>query len=244
MTHITPHHMPPRPVLNIAVFGATGDVGREVVAEALARGHRVTAIARTVSRLADLSPLVTRQSLDVLENPDLVAAAMAEHDLAISALRPTPGQEGLLAGMTKVLLDSARTSGTPLYVTGGAAMLKLADGSGHTVLSAPDFLPDPVRPIAEACAMQDALFDLYDDVAWTCLRPPAMLFDGEKTRHYMRGTDTLVTDHDGVARISYADFAVAMIDLAEAGDTARQRLTVGYRGKADSAPDEIGPIPA
>ena len=110
--------------------------------------------------------------------------------------------------------------------------VKLADDSGYTVLSAPDFLPDAVRPIAEACAKQDALFDQYEDVQWTCLRQPAMLIDGPLTGQYVRGTDTLVPDHDGMARISFADFGYAMVDLIEDGNGGQQRLTVGYQNRA------------
>lgn len=124
----------------------------------------------------------------------------------------------------------AAETNLPVFVTGGAATLKLADGSGHTVLTAPGFLPDAVRPIAEACAAQDALLDTMKDAAWTCLRPPALLLQGPRTGEYAIGTDTLVTDAEGNSQISYADFAVAMLDLAEARDSHHKRLTAGWRG--------------
>jgi hypothetical protein len=225
----------PQKPLNIVVFGATGDVGREVVSEALARGHQVTAVARDVAKLSALPASVKRQSVDILTNPELVADIISGHDDAVSALRPATGHEELLVDMTKVLLDAARATAKPIYLTGGAATLKLDDDSGHTVLTAPGFLPDSVRPIATACANQDALFDQYDDVTWTCLRPPAMLAPGEKTRNYVLGTDTLVTDHDGVARISYADFGFAMVDLIEGGNGGERRRTAGYQNTAKAA---------
>lgn len=218
--------------MKIILFGATGDVGTATLHEAIKRGHSVTAIARNIDKLADMPGEVARESLDVLTNPERVATLMAEHDVAISALRPVTGSESLLVDLSKVLLDAARKTKTPIFLTGGAATLKLADDSGHTVLTAPNFLPDAVRPIAEACAQQDALFDQYDDVQWTCLRPPAMLFQGPLTGQYVRGTDTLVPDHDGMARISFADFGYAMADLIEAGNGGQQRLTVGYQNKA------------
>ncbi|KJE34023.1 potassium transporter TrkA [Thalassospira sp. HJ] len=218
--------------MKIVLFGATGDVGTATLHEAIKRGHSVTAIARNIDKLAHMPGEVARESLDVLTNPERITALMAEHDVAISALRPITGSESLLVDLSKVLLDAARKTKTPIYLTGGAATLKLANDSGHTVLTAPDFLPDAVRPIAEACAKQDALFDQYDDVQWTCLRPPAMLFQGSLTGQYVRGTDTLVPDHDGMARISFADFGYAMVDLIEAGNGGQQRLTVGYQNKA------------
>ena len=217
--------------MKIVLFGATGDVGSNTLQEAVKRGHTITAIARNIDKLADVPSEVALESLDVLANPERVTELMARHDVAISALRPINGSEGLLVDMSKVLLDAARQTKAPIYLTGGAATLKLADDSGHTVLSAPDFLPDAVRPIAEACADQDALFDQYEDVQWTCLRPPAMLIDGPLTGQYVRGTDTLVPDHDGMARISYADFGYAMVDLIEGSNGGQQRLTVGYQNK-------------
>ncbi|RCK32282.1 potassium transporter TrkA [Thalassospira profundimaris] len=233
MTNTAPHNR------KIVVFGATGDVGREVVTEALLRGYQVTAVARDIAKLSALPDSVARQSIDILANPEIAAEVLAEHDVAASSLRPATGQERLLPEMTKVLLDAARQNRTPIFLTGGAATLKLADGSGHTVLTAPDFLPDSVRPIAEACEQVDILFDQYADVQWTCLRPPTMLIPGEKTRNYVRGTDTLVTDHDGAARISFADFGVAMVDLVDAsfdaGISNPQRLTVGYQSQVAAA---------
>jgi len=218
--------------MKIVLFGATGDVGTATLHEAVKRGHGVTAIARNIHKLADVPDSVSRESVDVLTKPDRVAELMVSHDVAISALRPITGSESLLVEMSRVLLEAARKTKTPIFLTGGAATLKLADDSGHTVLSAPDFLPDAVRPIAEACAKQDALLDQYEDVQWTCLRPPAMLIEGPLTGQYMRGTDTLIPDHDGVARISYADFGYAMADLIEGGNGRQQRLTVGYQNKA------------
>jgi putative NADH-flavin reductase len=218
--------------MKIVLFGATGDVGTATLCEAVKRGHSVTAIARNIGRLADMPGEITPESLDVLANPALVAELMARHDVAISALRPISGSENLLVEMSRVLLDAARKTKTLIFLTGGAATLKLADDSGHTVLRAPDFLPDTVRPIAKACADQDALFDQYKDVQWTCLRPPAMLFDGPLTGQYVRGTDTLIPDHDGMARISFADFGYAMVDLIEDGNDGQQRLTVGYQNRA------------
>lgn len=218
--------------MKIVIFGATGDVGSATILEAVHRGHDVTAVARNADKLAALPDQVARESLDVLTQPAKVAELMARHDIAISALRPASGSEGLLVDMSQILLDAARKTKTPIYLTGGAATLKLADGSGHTVLSAPGFLPDAVRPIAKACAAQDALFDQYEDVQWTCLRPPAMLFAGEKTGQYVRGTDTLIPDHDGMARISFADFGVSMVDLVEDDTPTQQRFTVGYQTQA------------
>ncbi|MFY0308872.1 NAD(P)-dependent oxidoreductase [Leisingera sp. D0M16] len=214
--------------MKIILFGATGDAGGAALRAAVARGHQITAVARKPQALAALSPLVTPLPLDLLAGPQAAAEAAMGHDLAISALRPPAGREDDLVPLTRAALDAARLSGIPVLVTGGAALLKLADGSGHTVLSAPGFLPDSVRPIAEACAAQDALLEAETETEWTCLRPPALLTEGPQTCRYRFGTDTLVTDAEGVSQISFADFGAALLDLAENPRGVRQRLTVAW----------------
>jgi len=214
--------------MKLIIFGATGDVGRNAVAEALSRGHDVTAVARNRERLAALDSQITRVAVDIEAEPEQTDALMQGQDAAISALRPATGQEAKLVPLTRAILSAAAVTGVPVYVTGGAGPLRLADESGHTVLSAPGFLPDHVRPIAEACAAQDRLLDDHPDAPWICLRPPAMLIDGMRTGRYALARDTLVTDDDGNSSISYADFAVALLDLAELRPRPLARLTVGW----------------
>lgn len=213
--------------MNLLILGATGDVGQAYVDEALRRGHRVTAAARNVSCLNVMDRL-TIATLDVAQEADRLQQLVAHHDAVLSALRPPSGTDHLLVPLTRAVLEAATITGRPVYVTGGAAPLLLADGSGHTVLTAPTFLPDSIRSIADACAAQDRILDDFARTGWLCLRPAAMLLQGPRTGRYALGRDTLVTQEDGISRISYADFAVAMLDLAELAPAPRQRLTVGW----------------
>lgn len=210
--------------MKILVIGATGTVGKAYASEAVHRGHEVTSAARNPGTDARLRHV----RLDVLEDKDRLETLVERHDATLSAVRPIAGDEEALVTMTRTVLEAARTTGRRVYVTGGAGPLLLADGSGHTVLSAPDFLPASIRPIAQACARQDTLLDAFDDVDWVCLRPAALLLKEERTGRYALGRDALVVQADGVARISYADFAVAMLDLVELAPRPRQRLTVGW----------------
>ncbi|MEK0162235.1 NAD(P)H-binding protein [Phaeobacter sp. A36a-5a] len=215
--------------MDILLFGATGDVGGATLQQAIERGHTVTAVARHPERSGHSGDArVTAVSLDVLSSADQLAGLARQHQIIISALRPLPGQDALLVDLTRAVLNAARSAGIPALITGGAALLKLADGSGETVLSAPGFLPEAVRPIAEACAAQDQLLDSTPDVDWTCLRPPAMLHEGPRKGRYAWGTDTLVTDHEGQSQISFADFGGALMDLAEQDHRPDKRLTVAW----------------
>ena len=213
--------------MKVLILGATGDVGREAVREALLRGHQVTACARKIGDEGG-QPNLKQVQLDVLAESRKLEELFRTHDAVISALRPAAGQEDVLVALTDQVLSASKASGTPVYITGGAATLRLGDGSDHTVVSAPDFLPQSVRPIAEACVAQDALLVSEKNANWTCLRPSAMLLPEARTGRYALGRDELVRQEDGQSRISFADFAVAMLDLVGLRPAPHQRLTAGW----------------
>lgn len=211
--------------MKIIVFGARGDVGSRIVAEALARGHDVTAVVRNKAQIETLPPSVTARVADVADTAT-VAGLMMGHDVAISAIRPPDGQEETLVALTRAVLDAAARSQLRVLLVGGAASLKMPGQNGATVLTAPDFLPEPVVPIARACQAQYELCTAETRVDWSYLSPPAMLTQGERTGRYRLGSDVLLFDHNGDSGISMADFAVAMIDEAETPRHTRARFTV------------------
>lgn len=200
--------------IRLIVLGARGDVGRRIVNEALSRGHDVTAVLRRANQAGGLPPNVKTLVADVSDTAH-IAALMANHDMAISAVRPPDGDEDRLASLTGSVLDAAATARVPVLVVGGAAILKLPGNARATVLTAPDYLPAAAVPIAEACAAQFARCAAETEADWSYLCPPANLSPGTRTGCYRVGTDTLLTDTSGESRISMEDFAVAAIDEAE-----------------------------
>lgn len=213
--------------MKIIIFGARGDVGRRLVKEALMRGHQVTAVVRNESQINDI-PSNSNSIIGNVINGEDVADLMQGQDLAISALRPPDGQEELLVPLTQSILKGVEQAAIRAIIVGGAASLKVPNANGHTVLTAPKFLPEAVVPIATACQAQFELMQAQDDVDWTYLCPPAMLTPGERKGHYRIGSDTLVVDEDGNSGISMEDFAIAMLDEAENPKHRKQRFTVGY----------------
>lgn len=213
--------------MKIIIFGARGDVGRRLVKEALMRGHQVTAVVRNESQINDI-PSGANHLIGNVVNEGKVTDLMHGHDLAISALRPPDGQEELLVPLTQSILKGAGGASMRAIIVGGAASLKVPNANGHTVLTAPNFLPEAVVPIATACQTQFELIQAQDDVDWIYLCPPAMLTPGERKGHYRVGSDTLVVDEDGNSAISMEDFAVALLDEAENPKHQKQRFTVAY----------------
>lgn len=212
--------------MKIIIFGAAGDVGRRTVAEAISRGHSVTAVIRRDAQVELLAPGATPVVADISTHED-PAKLLHGHNVVISALRPPAGQEHLLPGLTETVLAAAAKTDVRALIVGGAASLRLP-GKATTVLTEPGFLPETVVPIAEACQAQYELILEETKTDWSYLCPPAMLSPGERTGQYLLGSDTLLVDQQGASAISMEDFAVALLDEAEQAVHQRRRFTVAY----------------
>lgn len=202
--------------MKITVLGASGRAGAEIAREAAKRGHKVRAIARNPEKIpeADGIEAVAGNASD----PETLAALIAGSDAVISALHhDIPA---------KTLLDAVRQAHVPrLLVTGGAGSLEVAPG--QRLIDTPDF-PEEWKAFAMGgVTFLDALRDV-EDVDWTFFSPAALIFEGPRTGAYRPGTDQLVTDDTGKSRISFADYAIAMVDELEAHKHSRARFTAAY----------------
>ncbi|MBH5336813.1 NAD(P)H-binding protein [Streptomyces pactum] len=212
--------------MRITVFGAAGSVGSRVVAEALSRGHQVTAVVRDPSRFAGLPEAAVPRAGDA-SDAAAVARLSAGQDVVVGATRPAPGRESELAVVAGALLAGTAEAGARLLLVGGAGSLVVPGTGGTTVIDAPDF-PADWRSIALACGEQFAACRADTRADWAYLSPPAVLEPGVRTGTYRLGADELVVDADGNSAISMEDLAVALIDEAERPRHHRVRFTVGY----------------
>lgn len=126
----------------------------------------------------------------------------------------------------KHLCDILSGAETRLLVVGGAGSLYVNPEHTATVSEGPDF-PEAFKPLASA--MAEALTDLRkrNDMRWTYLSPAAdFQADGERTGAYLLGGEELILNDAGESIISYADYAIAMVDEIEKGDHIQQRISV------------------
>jgi len=203
--------------MKIAIIGATGNVGRRLVEEALRRGHDVTAIARDTSALTSTSKLaLTRADA---QDPAALAAALAGHDAVISSVAFRMVEPARL-------IAAVRSSGVKRYlVVGGAGSLEIAPGS--LLVDAPNFPAAYKEEASKGKLFLDALRDV-DDLDWTMLSPSALFVAGERTGTFRLGGDALLTASDGKSWISYEDFAMALINELEQPKHVKRRFTIGY----------------
>lgn len=212
--------------MRITVFGAAGSVGSRVVAEALSRGHEVTAVVRDPARLRELHAGADARTGDAGNSED-VAELSARRDVVITATRPAPGSESELVTTTEAMLAGVTRAGARLLVVGGAASLTVPGTDGATVMEDPSF-PAAMRAIAMACSAQLEACRAEALVDWAYLSPAALLEPGERTGTYRLGADELLVDADGRSMISMEDLAVALLDEAEQPQHHRTRFTVAY----------------
>jgi putative NADH-flavin reductase len=211
--------------MRLLLYGATGTLGQRILAEALDRGHEVTAAARNPDRIQELPGVTLRQG-DVLDT-DSVASLADGHDAMVSAVGPGHGGDPcFLVEATRLLLAAAERTRTRLVALGCAGSLEVEPGV--LLAQTSDFA---ATWMGVALAHRDAL-DLYrlapSGVDWTYLSPAATVELGERTGQYRTGDDQLVVDVRGQSRISAEDLAVAILDEIEQPRHLRQRFTVAY----------------
>jgi putative NADH-flavin reductase len=162
--------------MKLTVFGATGGVGKELVRQALAAGHQVTAVVRDPARLP-----VTGERLEVfradLTDPEALRAAVAGRDAVLSGLGARGLKDagtGVAERLTRTVLAAMETEGVRrLVVVSAAPVGPPAEGAGVA-----DRAVNGVISVALKAVYTD-LRAMEADIArsatdWTVVRPPRL----------------------------------------------------------------------
>ena len=201
--------------MKVAVIGASGRGGSRIVDELVRRGHHVTAIARNTEKIPTGANITVKKG-DV--NDTGLADLLKGHDAVISTVRFTQSDPELLIGAVK-------KSGVKRYlVMGGAGSLEIAPGK--KLIDTPQF-PDAAKPEASKGGIFLDRLRQDKDLDWTFLSPSALIEIGQRTGKFRLGGDQLLTDANGKSRITFEDFAIALVDEVEKPAHVRKRFTVG-----------------
>lgn len=206
--------------MKIAVICANGKAGKRIVKEAVNRGLDVTAVVRGENQTA--AQKVLQKDLF-----DLTADDLKDFDVVIDAFGAWT-EETLPQHSTSLahLCDTLSGSGTRLLVVGGAGSLYVDKEHTAVLSDGPDF-PAEYLPLAKAQGKALEELRKRTDVTWTFISPAAdFRADGERTGKYILGGEELTLNTKGESVISYADYAIAMVDEAVNGSHIRQRISV------------------
>jgi len=214
--------------MKVALIGASGFVGTQVLKELLSRGHQVTAIVRNPEKVTQQDDALIVKKGDV-SNVDETADLLKGHDMVISAYNAgweNPNiYDDFIAASKDIQAATKKASVKRLLTVGGAGSLEIAPGV--QLVDTPEF---PAQWKSGALAARDYLNILKNEkeLEWTFLSPAIMLRPGQRTGSYRIGTDQPVFDAAGKCEISVEDLAVAIVDELEKGHYIRKRFTVGY----------------
>ena len=202
------------------VVAANGKAGQKTVNELIARDLDVTVAVRQANK--------TQASQVIIKDLfDLTVSDVKNFDIVIDAFgawAPEALQQHTtsLAHLAAILAPNAR-----LVVVGGAGSLYL-DASHTVALKDSAGFPDAFKPLASA--MGEGLAHLRTlDVDWTYISPAAdFVADGERKDHYVIEGEVFTTDDKGVSQISYADYAMALVDIATSDNHHKARVSVRW----------------
>ncbi|AEG71592.1 NAD(P)-dependent oxidoreductase [Ralstonia solanacearum] len=216
--------------MKVVVLAATGQAGRTILSELIRRGHQVTAVARNPDKLPKSISCVR----DDLASADRIAEIIAGADAVVSAFGPPKEDPRFfsdvnytdqLASVTERAIAAVRKAGVSrLIMVGGAGSLWFSPGV--TVLKSGHW-PEKLVPIATSHMKAFAALRA-SGINWTYFSPPMLIEPGVRTGQFRLGGDDVIVDEQGKSRVSFEDYAIALVDELEKPAHERARFTIGY----------------
>ena len=212
--------------MKIAIVGAAGWIGNEILQEAKSRGHKIIALVRDPSKITDTD--IEVRPFDITDNSQSLTQATQDADVVVSAISGRHNNDHSIfsTAASRYLSQLPESSVNRLVWVGGAGSLEVAPG---VKLIDTENFPEEYR--AEAKGMGEALkvFNTSNsNLNWTFISPAALLFPGEKTGSYQTGKEQLLVDDQGESKISASDYALAFVDELEQALYPQMRICVAY----------------
>ena len=207
--------------MKIAVVASNGRVAQKVVKEAQERGFDVTGFARGDENKSGAKTYIRKDILDLTKED------LAGYDVVVDGFGAwTEDVLPMHVKTSQHLCDILSGTDIRLIIVGGAGSLYVNPEHTAVVADGPDF-PDVFKPLANAQAEELKQLRGRDDVKWTFTSPAGdFQADGERTGKYIQAGEELTLNSKGESIISYADYAIAMVDEIESGHHIQERISV------------------
>ena len=201
----------------VLIIGATGGTGRQLVAQALERGYRVTVLVRNPAKLEVEHPSLTVVRGDVLD-PETLEAAMLDQEAVLCALghkRYYPPSRILSTGTINIL-RAMQTHGVDRLIC--ETSLGVGDSAGRLGLYYTFFVIPVVLPFYYWDKTRQERAIASSGLEWTIVRP------GMLTNRPGRGAcrhGPRVGSYVWSVRVSRSDVAHFMLDQLETDSYVR-----------------------
>ena len=213
----------------VAVIGATGFVGTQIVKELANRGYSVEAIVRDISKVSE-NANVTAKSVNV-NNTDELAEALQGNDAVINTFNAgwtNPNLYNDFLNGSRNIEKAVEKSGVKRFITVGGAGSLFIDG--NQIVDGSDF-PADIKP--GALAARDYLNEIKQNetLDWTFFSPAIEMHPGTagiRKGVYRTALENPVFDENGRSVLSVEDVAVALVDELEQNKFLKKRFTAGY----------------
>ena len=205
--------------MNILVIGANGRVGSLIVKEVLSRGLQVTGLVRKNN--LQIENYIEKDALD------LTSEDLKNFDVVVDAVGGWNKQT--IPNITNAMIHLAnimQNLNTRLIVVGGAGSLFVNKERTITVDMGKDF-PDSWKPLSSAHGKGLEYLRKTNNLNWTYISPACnFVSDGIKTNNYTLGGEELILNANGESEISYADYALALVDEIINNKHNKERISV------------------
>lgn len=214
--------------MKIAIIGATGFLGKNLVNEFTNRNHQVTAISRTVQD-SDKDNLLY-VAVDVLNIQEL-AAVLKGNDAVVSAFNPGWTNPNIYADFlagARAIQEAVKLSGVKRLITiGGAGSLYI---NGSQLVDGPDF-PAEIKAGATAAREYLEIIKEEKELDWAFFSPAIEMYPGittGRTGKYRLGLENPVFNAENRSILSGEDVAVVLADEVENPKHHQVRFTAAY----------------
>ena len=214
--------------MNIILFGATGQIGQQILKQALERGHKVTAFVREPSKIAMKDPILTVKQGDA-RNLQAVTEAMPGHDAVVNAMGP--GGPGVSDQFLDILTEGSRHIAQAMQKAGIKRLVALGS-AGTLQATLNQLLRDMPTFPAFAHNISGAHLQAWKTyeaagLEWTLVCPPAVVESGERTGNYRLATDYMV-EMGAMLKIATGDLADFILNEVEQGKHIGHRVNIAY----------------
>lgn len=224
--------------MNITIVAATGGVGRQILEQAEAAGHHVTAVVRNLAKLPWSRNGLRAVTVD-LAAPDAaeLESAVRGADAVLSGLGAVSAAEvGVAETGTRAMIRAMHATGVRRLIVVSAAPIGTVpsprrpnppkhdpgDGFFMRYLGAPFARTAFARQYADLARMEDLVQE--SDLDWTIMRPPGLI------NRRLRGSYRVAIGRNvrGGVFISRSDVAHGMLDAVERPETIGRTIGIAY----------------